>query len=814
MQSHNWLSIALCSLVFGQSVCVSAIAAPRRNDAPKQMKHSGARREGPLGVRPVLILDNATRARGRAAAAGMSEALIVDQPHDSGFGWFMKSDDTLGRGTFAMRMQFANGFAPGDSFTSYEATFFHSTSDDIWLGDMDVSLELWDGDPASIMETTCTVGGVSAPIPGTDSSFSIPYGAVARLRAELPVKVTYDCELAWLAMQIDTACRGAWRLSGQDGDSFNAPPTVGSSNGIWLAYPCEAFSACPTNTGRGVGICCGIRGTCSGSGAECRFEADCPDGENCEGLEACDEGSDVGPYCSCGVAFCLPFCGSGVTEYFLADYMPAGEEMSYVATLFAATNTTMSVVPVSVDAPASTGNFGAGVVSLGGDEVVLEDGGHNVWLEIRIGDWDPHDLPDNDPAGMLAGYQPAIDAAAGFVSGTQGTLDVNVGGAPCGECADNQTPCFSDAECTSGTCSGSGDPCTVATVLVDCPSGETCNGAAACVATATGNDDCAAALGPGSHCGPLGYFHGSGSCAWTFTDSARPDWALKDAYATLAALDVSTIDSRPSYAVVLGPARDPEPFPADGLYAATMSVHVPLDAKGTFTIGLRPYPLSTLDSGAGPPIPLLGVIPAKITIPTGRCCFDLQDVASGGEGCFDKLQTGASCAQFTGLTVFEPGATCDDPCPPVCGDGLLDAGEECDDGMNNNSDTLADACRNDCTLPICGDHARDTGEECDLGVTNSDTAADRCRTDCTLPICGDGVVDNGENCDGETDTPCTGACADDCTCPTTTIPASSHWGLSAMALLLLTCARRYRRRQTAYRSVRRFRHDQDGTKAN
>jgi cysteine-rich repeat protein len=38
---------------------------------------------------------------------------------------------------------------------------------------------------------------------------------------------------------------------------------------------------------------------------------------------------------------------------------------------------------------------------------------------------------------------------------------------------------------------------------------------------------------------------------------------------------------------------------------------------------------------------------------------------------------------------------------PSCGDGYLNmaAGEECDDG--NNDDT--DACRNDCTNAFCGD---------------------------------------------------------------------------------------------------------------
>ena len=141
------------------------------------MKHLGAERAGPMAAR--LIHDNATRARVGAASAGSSEAMIFHQPHDSGFGWFLKSDDTQGLTTYAMRMKTANGFQAGGSISSYEATFFHSTSDDISLGDMDVTMELWDGDPASMMETVCTIGGVSSEIQALDllcqASFYCPH---------------------------------------------------------------------------------------------------------------------------------------------------------------------------------------------------------------------------------------------------------------------------------------------------------------------------------------------------------------------------------------------------------------------------------------------------------------------------------------------------------------------------------------------------------------------------------------------------------------------------------------------------------------
>ena len=79
-----------------------------------------------------------------------------------------------------------------------------------------------------------------------------------------------------------------------------------------------------------------------------------------------------------------------------------------------------------------------------------------------------------------------------------------------------------------------------------------------------------------------------------------------------------------------------------------------------------------------------------------------------------------------------------------CGDGVLDSGEQCDDG--NDDDT--DACLTSCVVATCGDgvvHAE--VEECDDGNANSDTTADACRTSCLIPACGDGVVDAGEECD-------------------------------------------------------------------
>ena len=83
---------------------------------------------------------------------------------------------------------------------------------------------------------------------------------------------------------------------------------------------------------------------------------------------------------------------------------------------------------------------------------------------------------------------------------------------------------------------------------------------------------------------------------------------------------------------------------------------------------------------------------------------------------------------------------------PVCGDGDVGAGEQCDEGPQN-SDVAADACRTSCREAWCGDGVVDTGEQCDEGPANSDLIAGACRRDCQLHHCGDAVLDPGEECD-------------------------------------------------------------------
>ncbi len=67
-------------------------------------------------------------------------------------------------------------------------------------------------------------------------------------------------------------------------------------------------------------------------------------------------------------------------------------------------------------------------------------------------------------------------------------------------------------------------------------------------------------------------------------------------------------------------------------------------------------------------------------------------------------------------------------CPAACGDGRIDQGEECDDGLANGSEP--DSCRENCAAPRCGDGITDTGEACDTGAEVG--APGECWQGCTL----------------------------------------------------------------------------------
>jgi len=130
----------------------------------------------------------------------------------------------------------------------------------------------------------------------------------------------------------------------------------------------------------------------------------------------------------------------------------------------------------------------------------------------------------------------------------------------------------------------------------------------------------------------------------------------------------------------------------------------------------------------------LFVLRAAVGIESCKSCICDTD-ASGLIAATDAL---AILRSAVGLG---PALGCVAVCDPLCGDGIVDPGEECDDAGESP------ACDLDCTLAFCHDATvnASAGELCDGGYAGSRV----CDFDCTPTFCGDGVVNStaGEQCE-------------------------------------------------------------------
>lgn len=105
----------------------------------------------------------------------------------------------------------------------------------------------------------------------------------------------------------------------------------------------------------------------------------------------------------------------------------------------------------------------------------------------------------------------------------------------------------------------------------------------------------------------------------------------------------------------------------------------------------------------------------------------------------------------------------------VCGDGIIDDGEQCDNGALNGFlcwakyGTFCEYCTVDCNIKIitnyCGDGIRNNFcEECDDGnLIDDDSCSNECKINIPDPCCGDGICNGEETCS---------TCEEDCgICP-------------------------------------------------
>ena len=154
------------------------------------------------------------------------------------------------------------------------------------------------------------------------------------------------------------------------------------------------------------------------------------------------------------------------------------------------------------------------------------------------------------------------------------------------------------------------------------------------------------------------------------------------------------------------------------------------------------------------------------TVCSNNACITLEQ--SGGNECLNN----AECLEQSFSSSSEPLVQAG----TLCGNGVLEPPEECDDGNRRDNDGCTSTCmleigicgdgivqsllneqcepsRHDPALPYacsprcrfasptCGNGQVEDGEECDAGLLNANAVGAPCRADCGAPRCGDGILD-------------------------------------------------------------------------
>ncbi len=179
-----------------------------------------------------------------------------------------------------------------------------------------------------------------------------------------------------------------------------------------------------------------------------------------------------------------------------------------------------------------------------------------------------------------------------------------------------------------------------------------------------------------------------------------------------------------------------------GIFPIGATNFPPLPANVASALVSAPLPTQTPSADVG--------VNVDITLPPGTYALVLGVSAPGASGGmpFNNPLVGTPSYFYLDSFSWQDGGFSDARFfieGSVCGNGVTEAPETCDDANASNSD----GCLDTCVLAGCGDGFTQTGvEECDDGNTDD---TDGCLSTCELASCGDGLVQAPEACDHRED---------------------------------------------------------------
>ena len=127
--------------------------------------------------------------------------------------------------------------------------------------------------------------------------------------------------------------------------------------------------------------------------------------------------------------------------------------------------------------------------------------------------------------------------------------------------------------------------------------------------------------------------------------------------------------------------------------------------------------------------------------------FEMYKQSQNGTG-VSSVCLGGSCitsGEYDGYARGPDYASCGAEPSPVCGNGVLESGEQCDDGNTFSYDGCSSSCQVE--TPVCGNGHVESGEQCDDGNTFS---GDGCSSTCTIEssTCASSIAQLNATCSG------------------------------------------------------------------